>query len=103
MPYDNAIWLDKLTSEPNDPQALLKEGYRVEFTSCGLMALAAQNGDASYYFHTNGRIAAEAFMHARHWYGKEVKQYFIYGLGFGYHINELLYLSEQTCVLVEVF
>lgn len=97
---DNAIGLDKLKSEPIDPQALLKEGYRVEFSSSGLMTLAAQNEDASFYFHTNGRIAMEASMLARNWYRKEVKKYIIYGLGFGYHIYEMLYLSDQSEIII---
>ena len=92
--------LSQFLYEPMDQQILLKEGYRVEFTSCGLMTLAGQNGDAQYYFHTNGRIQAEAFNLARHWYKKEVKNYLLYGLGFGYHIQELLSLSSQSKITV---
>lgn len=97
---DKGIGLHKYIGEPIDPHALLKDGYRVEFTSCGLMTLAAQNGDASFYFHTNGRISAEAFILAKHWFRKEINRYIIYGLGFGYHIYELLYLSDQSEIIV---
>lgn len=96
----NGIGLDKLLVEPIDPQTFLKEGYRVEFTSSGLMTLASKNGEASFYFHTNGRISAEAFMLARHWFRKDAKRYVIYGLGFGYHIYELLSFSDQSEITI---
>lgn len=97
---ENGIVIDMLLNEAINPQSLLKEGYRVEFTSCGLMTLAVRNGDYSFYFHTNGRVTSEAFMLAKHWYRKEIKRYIIYGLGFGYHIKELLSLSEQSEIIV---
>ena len=97
---DNSSGLEKLLNQPVDPQELLMKGYRVEFTSCGLMTLVAQNGDASFYFHTNNRIYAEAFMLAGHWYRKDLKEYIIYGLGFGYHIHELLNISDQAKITI---
>lgn len=97
---DNGIGLDELLIHSLDPQPLLKEGYRVEFTSCGLMTLVAENNGAQFYFHTNGRIHEEAFILARGWYKKEIKEYILYGLGFGYHIKELLSLSEQSDITV---
>jgi hypothetical protein len=96
----SSIGLEGLLDQSIDPQTFLKEGYRVEFSSCGLMTLAAKNGDTSFYFHTNGRISAESFMLARFWYNKKVKRYIIYGLGFGYHINELLTLSKKEEIII---
>ncbi|TAH65224.1 MAG: hypothetical protein EWM47_11435 [Anaerolineaceae bacterium] len=95
-----SLGLEKLLEEPIDPQTLLKEGYRVEFSSCGLMTLAARNKDKSFYFHTNGMIPAEAFMLAKHWYNNKAKRYIIYGLGFGYHIKELLFLSDNSEMII---
>lgn len=97
---DNGIGLDDLPFHTMDPQSLLKEGYRVEFTSCGLMTLAAENNNAQFYFHTNGRIQSESFILAKHWYKKEIKQYNLYGLGFAYHIKELLALSKQAEIII---
>ena len=97
---DNSLGLEKLALEPIDPQTFLKEGYRVEFSSCGLMTLAARNGEDSFYFHSNGRISYEAFMLARSWYNKKVKRYIIYGLGFGYHIKELLSLTDSAEIII---
>lgn len=97
---DNIIGLDESLLYSIDPQPLLKEGYRVEITSCGLMTLAAENNGDSFYFHTNGRVQAEAFILANHWYKEEIKEYILYGLGFGYHIKELLALSKESEITV---
>lgn len=96
----NGSGLEKLSGQAFDPQVLLNEGFRVEFTSSGLMTLAAKNEDASFYFHTNASIPSEAFILANNWYRKDVKRYNIYGLGFGYHILELLSLSDQYEIMV---
>lgn len=97
---DNCIGLDEIMINSIDPQPLLKEGYRVELTSCGLMTLAAENMGAQFYFHTNGRVQTEAFLLANEWYKKDIKEYILYGLGFGYHIKELLSLSDQAEITV---
>lgn len=97
---DNSIGLDESLLYSIDPQPLLIEGYRVEITSCGLMTLAAENNGDSFYFHTNGRVQAEAFILANHWYKEEIKEYILYGLGFGYHIKELLALSKESEITV---
>ena len=61
MLKNNCIDSDMLLSDSIDPQELLKEGYRVEFSSCGLMTLAARNEDADFYFHTNGGYLMKLF------------------------------------------
>lgn len=97
---DNCMGLDETLINTIDPQPLLKEGYRVELTSCGLMTLVAENNGAQFYFHTNGRVQAEAFILASHWYKEKIKEYILYGLGFGYHIKELISLSENADITV---
>lgn len=75
---------------------LLESGYRVEFTSCGKMTLAAENAGEKFYFHTNSRIQNEAYLLARSWYRKDLKKYTIFGLGMGYHISELSALAPEA-------
>ncbi len=82
--------------EPINTALLLENGYRVEFTSCGLMTLAGENDGAKFYFHTNNKILTEAFLLARHWYQENKRKYIIYGLGMGYHINELIRLAPEA-------
>ncbi len=81
---------------PIDPNELLAKGYRVEFTSCGLMTLAAKNDNKEFYFHTNNRIKSEAFLLARNWYQEGKKRYILYGFGMGYHIYELMLLAKDA-------
>lgn len=77
------------------PEKLLRDGYRVEFTTSGLMTLAARGpNDNSIYMHTNHRVTQEAFLLANRWYEPAKETYVIYGLGMGYHIKELLRLAD---------
>lgn len=82
--------------EPINTAKLLENGYRVEFTSCGLMTLAAENEGLKFYFHTNNRIISEAFLLARQWAKESKKKYILYGFGMGYHINELQELTGAS-------
>ena len=92
-----------ITEEFNDSvntAVLLDSGYRVEFTSCGLMTLAAENEGAKFYFHTNSRIKAEAFMLASKWHQKDAVSYQIYGLGMGYHIKALCSMAPKAKIVI---
>lgn len=76
---------------------LLEKGYRIEFTSCGLMTLAAENQNGiAHYLHTNHKISQEAFLLARSWRESNIHTYVIYGLGLGYHIMELIKLDREA-------
>lgn len=87
--------------EPIDTAKLLENGYRIEFTSCGLMTLAAENQGRKFYFHTNSKIQSEAFLLARHWKKEEIYRYVIFGFGMGYHIRELHKLAPEA--MIEVY
>jgi hypothetical protein len=87
-------------TEPINTSRLLESGYRVEFTSCGLMTLAAENEGCKYYFHTNSKVQSEAYLLARHWYQKDKASYIIYGYGMGYHIRELIALAPEAQITV---
>lgn len=80
---------DKVDFTSIDTEAMLKKGYRVEFTSCGAMTLAAENKELQYYFHTNGRVHEEAMLLADSWFESDIKRYIVFGFGMGYHIREL--------------
>lgn len=98
---DSVQWEEELKEELN-PSRLLKDGYRVEFTSCGLMTLAAKDGKGvAHYLHTNHKISQEAFLLARSWVQGDAKVYILYGLGLGYHVRELLKLKPNA--VIEIF
>ena len=86
---ERGVGFTKQFTKPIDTDGLLESGYRVEFTSCGRMTLAAENDGTKFYFHTNNQIQTEAFLLAEEWYEEDIKKYVIYGLGMGYHIEEL--------------
>lgn len=86
---ERGIGFPEELKEPINTSKLLESGYRVEFTSSGRMTLAGENEGTKFYFHTNSRIQAEAYLLAKSWYEKEKTKYILYGFGMGYHINEL--------------
>jgi len=89
--------VNALLDAPIDPEQLLREGYRVEFTSSGRMTVAIRDrAGRDLYLHSNGNVSKEAFLLAKHWAEKPADTYIIYGLGMGYHIEELLYLSPDA-------
>lgn len=80
-----------------DPEQLLREGYRVEFTSSGRMTVAIRDREGrDLYLHSNGNVSKEAFLLAKRWTQKPADTYIIYGLGMGYHIEEMLHLSPDS-------
>jgi hypothetical protein len=92
--------LENRLKEPINTSALLEKGYRIEFTSSGLMTLAAENEGMTFYFHTNNNVQSEAFHLARHWYQPNRTNYNIYGYGMGYHIRELLAIDPEAQITV---
>lgn len=93
---EHGIGFPETLAEPVDTEGLLEKGYRIEFTSCGLMTLAAENNGVSFYFHSNHKVREEAFLLAKSWYEPEKQRYLIYGFGLGYHVQELLELAESA-------
>lgn len=81
--------------EPINTAKLLENGYRVEFTSCGQMTLAAENGGTKFYFHTNSKVQEEAYLLATSWFRSGKNRYIIYGFGMGYHLSELININED--------
>ncbi len=80
-----------------DPEQLLRDGYRVEFTSSGRMTVAIRDREGrDLYLHSNGNVSKEAFLLAKRWTQKPADTYIIYGLGMGYHIEEMLHLSPDS-------
>ncbi len=92
--------VEKLFSEPLNPQQLMEEGYRVEFASCGLMTAAVGTKEGPVYLHTNYKVSREAFLLAKSWLEKGKKTYLVHGFGLGYHVAELLCQTKDAVVEV---
>ena len=83
-----------------DPAELLKKGFNLEFTSSGLMTIAAPYRGGRIYLHSNGRIINESLQLALNWYDAMVDEYVVYGFGMGYHIEELHRLAPDKRIVV---
>jgi hypothetical protein len=92
----HGIGFPETLSEPVDTEGLMKKGYRIEFTSCGQMTLAAENDGVSFYFHSNHKVREEAFLLAKSWVESNRQRYILYGFGLGYHIRELQELAGEA-------
>ncbi len=93
---EHGIGFPKTLAEPVDTEDLLEKGYRIEFTSCGQMTLAAENNGVRFYFHSNHKVQEEAFLLAKNWFDPQKRCYLLYGFGLGYHIRELLELATEA-------
>ncbi len=82
------------------PDELLEKGYRAEFSACGLMTVAAGNGDNAVYIHTNGRIVREAELLAGSWVKDNKDTYIVNGFGFGYHVEALTEMVPEAEIVV---
>ena len=83
-----------------DPAALLKRGFNLEFTSSGSMTIAAPFRENRVYLHSNGRVVNEALQLALNWYDPIVDEYIVFGLGMGYHIEELHRLAPGKRIVI---
>ena len=94
------INLNARLDEMFDPAELLKKGFNLEFTSGGLMTVAAPFKNGRIYLHSNGRVISESLQLALSWYEPMVDEYVVYGFGLGYHIEELHRLAPSKRIIV---
>lgn len=92
--------LNASLDEPFDAEGMLKKGYMLEFTAGGLMTVAAPYKQGRIYLHSNGHVEQEAFLQAESWYNPAAEEYVVYGLGLGYHIEQLHALAPQKRIVV---
>ena len=83
-----------------DPVALINRGFNLEFSTSGLMTVAAPFSKGRIYLHGNGRIVSESLQLAYSWYEPMVDEYIVYGFGMGYHIAELNRLAPSKRIIV---
>lgn len=82
-------------------QKLNEQGYLAEYSSSGLITLALIDKDKKYYMHSNNKIRNEAYVLAKSWLREDKTKYIIYGLGLGYHVEELIQLNNN--IRIEVY
>ena len=96
----NAESAERLFAQPLAPEKLLEKGYRVEYTSCGLMTVAVGTPKGAIYLHSNHKTVMEAYLLARNWTEKGIQAYIVRGFGMGYHIKELARLAKGSRIEV---
>ncbi len=89
-----------LIESSEHPMHLLEKEYAIEYTSSGQITLGVDENGKKYYFHSNNNATAEADILAQEWFDTEVSDYYIYGLGLGYHIRELVELDGSITIQV---
>ncbi len=76
------------------------ENYRMqgncvtEFTSSGALTLRITDETGSYYMHSNVNPISEGTIFAERYYDEEHSHYVVYGLGLGYHIQEMCRMDD---------
>lgn len=82
-------------------QKILNTNLQLEYTSTGDFTLSGlDNRNQKFYFHSNSDPRGEARALARSWYNPRKNRYIIFGLGLGYHIQELYQLDRSTEIAV---
>lgn len=87
--------LEKCTYE-----IIRNNGYELEFTSTGELTLLRTKKEKQFYFHSNVSPKWEGFLLADAWFDTEKDHYFIYGMGLGYAVLELLKYNQFIEVTV---
>lgn len=82
-------------------EEILKQGYQIEYTLSGAYTLSVNQGDLSFYMHSNNHTLKEAKTLAESWYSEDKTTYIIYGLGLGYHVQKLAEIDEN--IQIEVY
>ena len=72
----------------------------IEPTNAGANTLACRDEKGVYYFHSNNNPYYEAWQLANWYYRPEKRDYMVYGLGLGYHVEALADLDESISVCV---
>lgn len=81
-------------------ERIRKNGYELEFTSTGELTLLRRNDENQFYFHSNVSPKWEGFSLAEAWFDTEKDHYYIYGMGLGYAVLELLKYNQYIEVTI---
>lgn len=81
-------------------EIIRSNGYELEFTSTGELTLLRTKKEKKFYLHSNVSPKWEGFSLADAWFDTEKDHYFIYGMGLGYAVLELLKYNQFIVVTV---
>lgn len=95
---DEALW-KQITAYHEEYEKANAEGtwqgaHHLEDTNCGAFTMAGQDAQGVYYYHSNVNPLKEAADFARYYYQPGCEEYVIWGLGLGYHLQEMMKLDD---------
>lgn len=89
-----ALWKEAMAYHEQYEKAMgegIQRGnHYLEDTNSGAYTLAGEDVQGVYYYHSNVNPMKEAVDFARYYYNPDCGEYVVWGLGLGYHIQELL-------------
>lgn len=94
------INLNAELEDPFDAEKLLKKGFSLEFAAGGRMTITAPYREDRIYLHSVCHTDNEAYLLAKSWFDPMVDEYIVYGLGMGYHIEQLHRLAPEKRIIV---
>lgn len=80
--------------EKSNAEGTWKGKHHLEDTNCGAFTMAGLDEQGVYYYHSNVNPMKEATDFARHYYQPGCEEYVIWGLGLGYHVQEMRKLDD---------
>lgn len=96
-------WFDKNMDRLKKKDAILagrleccevSDDYAIEYTSSGALTMRITDATGTYYLHSNVNPVSEGQIFAERYYDENNNRYVVYGLGLGYHIQELCRLDD---------
>ncbi len=91
---DNNLWRELKAYHEKYESANLEGAWQgihhLEDTNSGAYTMAGQDEKGVYYYHSNVNPVREAADFARYYYQPGCEAYVLWGLGLGYHVQELL-------------
>ena len=95
---DAILWKQLMTYhekyEKDNAQGCWQGTHHLEDTNCGAFTMAGLDEQGMYYYHSNVNPVKEAMNFARYYYQPGCEEYVIWGLGLGYHIQELVKMDD---------
>ncbi len=74
--------------------------HHLEDTNSGAYTMAGQDEQGMYYYHSNVSPCKEAMDFAQYYYQPGYEEYVIWGLGLGYHVQEMVKLDDGIAITI---
>ena len=101
---DETLWKQVLEYHEQYEKAVAKGTWQgrhhLEDTNSGAYTMAGQDENGLYYYHSNVSPCKEAMDFAQYYYQPGCEEYVIWGLGLGYHIQEMIKIDDGIAITI---